>query len=104
MLSLRYRLVVLSRSRGDGIVKALGNAGFDNFSILLCREKNGSAILPEPLVWNLLWRNIRRSLKSSGVMWGRRLREKRQSNVDFCFYAFGDPPLEELEDLMDILL
>lgn len=104
MLSLRYRLVVLSRSRGDGIVKALGNAGIRQFFDFIVPGEKWVGHPSRTVGLEFAMEKYPEISKEQWCYVGAPPSREAAVQCGLRFYAFGDPPLEELEDLMDILL
>ncbi|MEE0776485.1 MAG: hypothetical protein U0M15_05455 [Bacillota bacterium] len=104
MISRRYRVVVLSRSRGDGLVKTLGKLGIRQFihSIVPAEDWVNH---PSPVIGlELAMAKYPEIPKGKWRYVGLPDSRARAHQCDLAFYPFGIPPLKELEDVMDELL
>lgn len=104
VLSRRYRLVILSTSRGDGIVKALGNAGIRQFfDYIVPGERWAADCLPRAVGLKLAMAKYPEIPLEKWRYVGALASQASAKESGLPFYAFGTPPVEELEDLLDIL-
>lgn len=104
VLSAKYSIAVIARSRGDGIVKALSNAGIRGFINYIVP---GESWLNEPkdgIALDLVMAKFPNIAPDKWYYVGRSEHEKWAKDRNIVFLCYGASNLSTLEDVMEELM